>query len=77
MVYIYDQKKHHAPFNKVMYGSDGGGIPDHIWFSAKYFKRVLAKTMDQFVEDQILSQSFAEEAASWILSENVKRLYKF
>lgn len=64
-----------APFNKVMYGSDGGGIPDHFWFSAKYFKRVLAKTMDRFVADNILSAGFAEQAARWILSENAKAFY--
>lgn len=66
-----------APFHKVMYGSDGGGIPDHFWFAAKYFKRVLAKTMERFVDDGILSERFAQEAAAWILSENTKKLYRF
>lgn len=65
-----------APFNKVMYGSDGGGIPDHHWFSAKYFKRALARVMDRFVEDGILGVSFAEEAARWILSENASAFYR-
>lgn len=65
-----------APFNKVMYGSDGGGIPDHHWFSAKYFKRALARVMDRFVDDGILSASFAEDAARWILSENARAFYR-
>lgn len=64
-----------APFNKVLYGSDASGIPDLLWFSAKYFKRVLAKTLGSFVQDGILTEDYANKAGSMILSENTKRIY--
>ncbi len=65
-----------APFNKVMYGSDAGGIPDHFWFAAKYFKRVLGKILSEFVEDKILSEEYALKAGEMILSENARKFYK-
>jgi len=64
-----------APFNKVLYGSDCSGIPDLLWFSAKYFKHVLAKTLSNFIEEGVLTEEYAMKAASMVLSENVKRIY--
>lgn len=64
-----------APTTKILYGSDGGGIPDHHWFAAKYFKRALSRVMERFVNDQILRETFVEETARNILSENARMLY--
>ncbi len=64
-----------APFSKVLYGSDGAGIPNLFWFSAKYFKRVLAKTLNNFVAEGVLTEEYSMKAASMVLSENTKRIY--
>jgi predicted TIM-barrel fold metal-dependent hydrolase len=64
-----------APMSKILYGSDGGGIPEHAWFAAVYFKEVLAKVLETLIHKNLISQEFAMNTASLILSENVKRVY--
>lgn len=65
-----------VPLKRLMYGSDGAGDVDPIWFAAVNFKKVLGRVFSSFVEKDILSTSYAEEAARWILSENANELYK-
>ena len=65
-----------VPMKKIMYGSDGAGDVDPVWFAAVNFKRVLARVFDGYVEKGILTASYAEQAAAWILSENAKELYR-
>lgn len=64
------------PFTKLLYGSDGSVKPDFLWYSAKYFKRVLQKVLNEFIEQGFIDEDFADHAADLVLSENVKRLYK-
>ncbi len=65
-----------APFNKVLYGSDGSGMPDFIWFGAKYFKRVLGKTLQNLIDDNVITEEYAMKAAKMVLTENAKKVYK-
>lgn len=64
-----------APLSKLFYGSDGGGIPEHMWFGAVYFRRVLAKTLESLVDRGYISADYAMTAARKILCENVYRVY--
>lgn len=65
-----------VPLRKLMYGSDGAGDVDPIWFAAVNFKRVLSRIFEGLVNRNIVTATFAENAARWILSENAKKLYK-
>lgn len=65
-----------APLNKVCFGTDGGGIPEHSWFGAVYMKRVLAGVLNSLVERGYISYQFAEESAKNILYQNADRIYK-
>ena len=58
-----------------MYGSDGAGDVDPIWFAAVNFKKVLARVLEGLVSRKALTVSYAEKAAAWILSENARDLY--
>lgn len=64
-----------APFNKIMYGSDGSGMPDFLWFAATYFKKVLGRTMGNLVETGAIREDYAVKAAEMILSKNARRIY--
>lgn len=65
-----------APVNKIMYGSDGSGMPDFLWYSAVYFKKALEKTLGGLVEEKHIQEDFAFRAARMILSDNVRRIYR-
>lgn len=65
-----------CPFTKVLYASDGGGIPEHTWYTAKYFKKALSRALSYYVELGVFDKKTAEHYASLILSENAKRIYK-
>ena len=65
-----------CPFTKLMFASDGGGVPEHMWFSAKYFKQALSRTLSDYVELGVFDVATAEKYAAMVLSGNAKRLYK-
>jgi uncharacterized protein len=64
-----------APSSKVMYGSDGFGVPEIFWFSAKVAKRVLEKCFTNFEEEKLFDQDEINQKARQILSENATALY--
>jgi len=64
-----------APITKVLYGTDGGGLPEPIWMGAVYIKRVLEKILDGWVREGWLSEAQALEAAENILWRNAESLY--
>lgn len=65
-----------CPFTKVLFASDGGGIPEHTWYSAKYFKKALSRAMSDYVELGVFSRETAERYAAMVLSENARRIYR-
>ena len=65
-----------APLTKILFGTDGGGIPDHMWLGAVIFKRVLARVMEDFVEEGIFTPDLAQKTAERILYDNAKNFYK-
>jgi uncharacterized protein len=65
-----------APMTKIMYGSDGYNIPELFWFSSLYLKKSLGRALDKLIENDTMDEAYARQVATWILSENAKRLYK-
>ncbi len=65
-----------CPFTKMLYASDGGGIPEHTWYTAKYFKQALSRALTYYVEMGVFDEATAKHYASLVLSGNAKRIYK-
>jgi len=65
-----------APISKVMYGSDGFGLPELSFLGANLGKSSLARALGQLVEMGFLSLREAEEAAGLILAGNARALYR-
>lgn len=63
-----------TPPAKIVYGSDGHGLPEFHWLSAKTAKRGLALALDEFMANGIIQQETAVTWARMILSGNSKRL---
>ena len=64
-----------APSSKVMYGSDGFGVPEIFWFSAKLGKRVLEKCFARFLEANVFDEAEINRIAWKVLYENARDLY--
>ena len=64
-----------APSSKVMYGSDGFGVPEIFWFSAKLGKRVLEKCFTRFLEENVFNEAEINRIARKVLYENARDLY--
>lgn len=65
-----------APLSKVVYGSDGYGVPEINYIGAKLGKRAVAQALQELADEGMLSQDEAQDAAFLILSENARRLYQ-
>jgi predicted TIM-barrel fold metal-dependent hydrolase len=65
-----------TPSSKVMYASDGFGIPEVFWFSAKVGKRLLEKCFTQFLQEKMFDENQIYEKADSILSRNATQLYR-
>lgn len=64
-----------APSSKVMYGSDGFGVPEVFWFSAKLGKRLLKKCFMQFLEEKLFDEDEIYQRVEMILHRNASELY--
>jgi len=65
-----------APTTRVVYGSDGGVIPEIHWVGAKIGRQVLEGVLGNYVKAGVFDEEEAHEAARLILSGNSKRMYK-
>jgi predicted TIM-barrel fold metal-dependent hydrolase len=65
-----------APSSKLMYSSDGIGVPELHWNSAIDGRRVLGESLGEMVSHGELNLPEAEAAGESILRTNAKRLYK-
>ncbi|MEM0272661.1 MAG: amidohydrolase family protein [Thermoprotei archaeon] len=63
-----------APTTKIVYGSDGHGLPELIWLSAKTIKKELAKTLNNFINQGLITQKEAAKWAQMILNQNATQL---
>jgi uncharacterized protein len=65
-----------APFSKLLYSSDGVGVPEIHWMSALDGRRILGEVLGERVANGELSTSEAEAAGVAVLSDNAMRLYR-
>jgi hypothetical protein len=64
-----------APTSKLMYSSDGIGVPELHWISALDGRRVLGEALGEMVSHGELALPEAEAAGENILRTNARRLY--
>jgi predicted TIM-barrel fold metal-dependent hydrolase len=65
-----------APFSKLLYSSDGVGIPEIHWMSALNGRKILGQVLGERVANGELSSSEAEVAGTAVLHDNALRLYR-
>lgn len=65
-----------APLSKLLYSSDGVGVPEVHWLSARDGRRVLGRALGECVASGELSRAEAERAGAAILRDNAVRLYR-
>ena len=65
-----------APISKVLYGSDGFGIPEINYTSARLGKQALRQALTDLIDDGFLDETEAREAAGMILAGNARELYR-
>lgn len=65
-----------APPTRVVYGSDGGTIPEVHWAGAKIGRQVLERSLGSFVETGVYNEDEVHQAAKLILADNARRIYK-
>jgi predicted TIM-barrel fold metal-dependent hydrolase len=64
-----------APFSKVLYSSDGAGLPEIHWASALHGRRVLGEALQEVVNQGDLTVEEAIQAGTAILRDNARQLY--
>ena len=65
-----------APSSKLMYSSDGIGVPELHWISAIDGRRAIGQALGEMVSRKELTLPQAEAAGENILRDNATRLYK-
>ena len=64
-----------APTSKLMYSSDGIGVPELHWISAMDGRRVIGEALGELVSRGELDLAAAEAAGEDVLRANATRLY--
>lgn len=64
-----------APFSKVMYSSDGVGIPEMHWMGAIEGRHAIGTVLGEMVDAGELDEDAAGVAGRMILNVNAARLY--
>jgi len=65
-----------APSSKLMYSSDGLGVPELHWISAIDGRRAIGEALGELVSQGELDLSDAEATGESILRANATRLYR-
>jgi hypothetical protein len=64
-----------APFSKLLYSSDGVGVPELHWMSALDGRRILGQVLGEIMANGDLSATEAEQAGAAVLRDNALKLY--
>ena len=64
-----------APVGKLLYSSDGVGVPELHWLGAHDGRRVLGACLGELVAEGDVSTAWAERAGQRILAESTRALY--
>jgi len=65
-----------APTSKLLYSSDGVGVPELHWISALDGRRILGEALGEIVAQGDLTVAEAEAAGAAVLRGNAARLYR-
>ncbi len=65
-----------APFSKLLYSSDGVGVPELHWLSAHTGRRIIGQALEECVANGDLGTDDVEVAANAILCDNALHLYR-
>jgi hypothetical protein len=65
-----------APVSKLMYSSDGIGVPELHWMGALDGRRVLGQVLGELAACGEMDTAGAEAAGVGVLRENAVRLYR-
>lgn len=65
-----------APYSKLLYSSDGIGMPELHWLSAHNGRRIIGQVLWERVSNGELDIADAEQAGSAVLRENALKLYR-
>jgi predicted TIM-barrel fold metal-dependent hydrolase len=65
-----------APFSKLLYSSDGVGLPEIHWMSALDGRRIVGQVLGERVANGELSTTEAEAAGVAVLRDNAMQLYR-
>jgi hypothetical protein len=64
-----------APLTKIMFGSDGLGIPELFWYAAVLAKRAIGNIFEQFVRDRLMNSERAKEYARLFFYGTAKKVF--
>jgi uncharacterized protein len=65
-----------APFDAVVYSSDGRALPETHYLGAKLFRHHCGRLLDEWIEDGVMTVGDAERLALNIGAGNAKRIYQ-
>jgi hypothetical protein len=65
-----------APLSKIMFGSDGLGIPELFWYAARLAKRAMGNILNDFVQEKLMTTEKAEDYASQFFFETTKKVFR-
>lgn len=65
-----------APFGKVLYSSDGWGMPELHFLGALFWKQALGRLLEERTLDDEWSSTDAVRVARLMASENARRIYE-
>jgi predicted TIM-barrel fold metal-dependent hydrolase len=65
-----------APYSKLLYSSDGVGMPELHWLSAHNGRRIIGQVLWERVSNGELDIADAEQAGSAVLRDNALKLYR-
>jgi predicted TIM-barrel fold metal-dependent hydrolase len=64
-----------APFERIVYGSDGSAVPETFWLGARTIKAALGTLLGRLVDQRILGPETAYSVANLVLWRNAAALY--
>jgi predicted TIM-barrel fold metal-dependent hydrolase len=64
-----------APLHKILASSDGHAVPEFQWFAARLWRSALIETLARTVDQDMMNDREAIEAAAMILHANSEQIY--
>jgi predicted TIM-barrel fold metal-dependent hydrolase len=75
LVHRYLEIMEAVPLSKILFGSDAYNVPELYWLAGRWGKRFLSQALAVYVDQQVLTEDEALEAARMILYKNNRATY--